>query len=102
MTGRRATALTLGLLFLGATVGAASEDQISDDSAAAAIAATVAHGKPLNIKVLPKDISAAEIGKVMRRFETDLGVKCGHCHVEDPNTHKIDQPPGVKNRERGG
>src|SRR3984957_15068483 len=90
MTGRRATALTLGLLFLGATVGAASEDQISDDSAAAAIAATVAHGKPLNIKVLPKDISAAEIGKVMRRFETDLGVKCGHCHVEDPNTHKFD------------
>jgi hypothetical protein len=90
MTGRRATALTLGLWFLGATVGAASEDQISDDSAAAAIAATVAHGKPLNIKVLPKDISAAQIGKVMRRFETDLGVKCGHCHVEDPNTHKFD------------
>jgi len=26
----------------------------------------------------------------MRRFETDLGVKCGHCHVEDPNTHKFD------------
>jgi hypothetical protein len=90
MTVRQAVALTLGLLFLGAAVGAAPQDQISDDSASAAIAATVAHGKPVNIKVLPKDISAAEIGKVMRRFETDLGVKCGHCHVEDPNTHKFD------------
>jgi hypothetical protein len=89
MTVRRVAALTSGLLFLAAAVGAASQDQFSDDSSAA-IAATVAHGKPVNIKVLPKDISAAEIGKVMRRFEVDLGVKCGHCHVEDPNTHKFD------------
>ncbi len=90
MTVRRAVAPTLGLLFLGAAAVAAPQEQISDDSVSAAIAATVAHGKPVNIKVLPKDISAAEIGKVMRRFETDLGVKCGHCHVEDPNTRKFD------------
>jgi Photosynthetic reaction centre cytochrome C subunit len=89
MTVRRVAALTSGLLCFAAAVGAASQDQMSDDSAAA-IAATVQHGKPVNIKVLPRDISAAEIGKVMRRFETDLGVKCGHCHVEDPNTHKFD------------
>jgi len=57
MTVRRAVALTLGLLFLGAAAVAAPQDQISDDSASAAIAATVAHGKPVNIKVLPKDIS---------------------------------------------
>jgi Photosynthetic reaction centre cytochrome C subunit len=90
MIARRAAALTLSLLLLGAAVTADSQDQISDDSASAAIAATVQHGKPVNLKVLPGDISAAEIGKVMRRFETDLGVKCGHCHVEDPNTHKFD------------
>jgi Photosynthetic reaction centre cytochrome C subunit len=90
MTARRVAALTSGFLFLAATVVATSQDQISDDSASAAIAATVQHGKPVNIKVLPRDISPAEIGKVMRRFETDLGVKCGHCHVEDPNTHKFD------------
>jgi len=75
MTVRRAAALTSGLLFLGA---------------AAAIAATAADAKPVNIKALPKDISAAQIGKIMRRFETDLGVKCGHCHVEDPNTQEFD------------
>jgi hypothetical protein len=89
MTVRRAAALTSGLLCLGAAVGAPSQDPISEDSTAA-IAAAVRHGKPVNIKVLPKEISAVEIGKVMRRFETDLGVKCSHCHVEDPNTHKFD------------
>jgi Photosynthetic reaction centre cytochrome C subunit len=81
-------ARTLGLMFLGAAVGAASQDQVSDDSAAA-MATVVPHTKPVNIKVLPKEISAAEIGKVMKRFESDLGVKCGHCHVEDPTTRKF-------------
>ena len=39
MTLRQAVALTSGLLFLGAAAGAAPQDQISDDSASAAIAA---------------------------------------------------------------
>jgi hypothetical protein len=91
MTARPVAALTSGLLFLGAAAGAASQDQISDD-AAAAIANIVPHSKPVNIKVLPKDISAADIGKIMKRFETDLGVRCGHCHVEDPGTHKFNYP----------
>jgi hypothetical protein len=91
MSVRRVAALTLGLMFLGAAVGAASEDRISDDSVAA-IATFVPHTRPVNIKVLPKEISAAEIGKIMKRFETDLGVKCGHCHVEEPSTHKFNYP----------
>ncbi len=90
MTVRRAAVLTSGLLILGAAAGASSGNQIPDDSASAAIAADLPHGKPVNIKVLPRDISAAEIGKVMKRFETELGVTCGHCHVEDPNTRKFD------------
>jgi hypothetical protein len=88
MTVRHATALTLSLLLLGGAVSAESQEQISDDSAAA-IATLLPHGRPVNIKVLPKDITAAQIGKVMKRFETDLGVKCDHCHVEDPGTHKF-------------
>jgi hypothetical protein len=88
MTMRQLAALTLSLSLLGAAVSAESQDQISDDSAAT-IAAAMPHTRPINLKVLPRDISAAEIGKVMKRFETDLGVKCGHCHVEDPGTHKF-------------
>lgn len=55
----------------------------------AAPASDVPHTKPVNIKVLPQEISATEIGQVMKRFEADLGVKCGHCHVEDPGTHQF-------------
>ena len=89
MTARRVAALTSGFLFLGAAIGAAPQSQGSDDSSADVIATIMPHGKPANIKVLPKDISAAELGKTMKRFETELGVKCGHCHVEDTSTRKF-------------
>jgi len=88
MTARHATALTLGFVFLGVAAGTAAQDQMADDSAVAT-EVVVPHGKPVNIKALPKDITAAQIGKVMKRFETDLGVKCSHCHVEDAGTHKF-------------
>ena len=45
---------------------------------------------PMNLQVLPKEMSAAKVGKLMKQFEQDLGVKCSHCHVEDPHTQKID------------
>jgi len=51
---------------------------------------SVPRSKPVNLQALPKDMSAASVGKLMKRFEQDLGVKCSHCHVEDPQTAKID------------
>jgi hypothetical protein len=80
--------LTLGLTFLVVAVSSASQEQISDESVAS-LASVLPHTKPVNLKVLPQATTAAEIGKVMKRFEADLGVKCDHCHVEDPNTHKF-------------
>jgi tetratricopeptide (TPR) repeat protein len=35
-----------------------------------------------NLKVLPKDISRAELQSTMRGFAFALGVRCEHCHVE--------------------
>jgi photosynthetic reaction center cytochrome c subunit len=90
VTVRRAATLISGLLCLGIAIGASSQDQALDSSAASALEGSVPRTKPVNIKVLPRDISGAEIGKIMKRFETDLGVKCNHCHVEDPNTRKFD------------
>jgi hypothetical protein len=46
--------------------------------------------KPVNLQVLPREMSVANVGKLMKRFEEDLGVKCGHCHVENPQTQKLD------------
>src|SRR5689334_25383093 len=34
-----------------------------------------------NLKILPKDISHEELGKVMHGFNDALGVKCNFCHA---------------------
>ena len=40
-----------------------------------------------NLQVLPKDISKKDLVRTMRGFATDLGVRCGYCHVGgDTNT----------------
>lgn len=52
-----------------------------------------AHGplpKPVNLKVLPKDIAPEELRQIMRGYAGALGVKCGFCHAMNPQTHKMD------------
>jgi hypothetical protein len=71
MTARRATAIALGFALLGTAVTTRSQDHA-------------------NLKVLPRDIPAASIGKLMKRYEEDLGVSCSYCHVENPQTQKLD------------
>ena len=39
-----------------------------------------------NLKVLPKDISKADLDKVMDNFKTALGVKCSFCHAPSKDT----------------
>jgi len=39
--------------------------------------------KPVNLKVLPKDISEHELHEVMRDYSRALGVRCGYCHVSE-------------------
>jgi hypothetical protein len=44
-----------------------------------------------NLKVLPKDISSADLNRIMiDEFEDGLGVGCNFCHKEDPASHKPD------------
>jgi photosynthetic reaction center cytochrome c subunit len=59
--------------------------------------ATYAHGheeehpaRATNLQVLPKDLPGPTLGKVMKRYEQDLGVTCSHCHVEDSTTGRLD------------
>lgn len=35
-----------------------------------------------NLKILPKDITKAELDTTMRRFRAALGVRCNFCHVQ--------------------
>jgi hypothetical protein len=46
--------------------------------------------KPVNLKVLPKDISTEELIKIMRGYAQQLGVHCTFCHAEDPATKHPD------------
>jgi hypothetical protein len=45
-----------------------------------------------NLKVLPKDISHEDLGKIMDGWKTALGVKCGFCHAPsaDSTSHRLD------------
>ena len=40
----------------------------------------------LNLKVLPKDISPADLAAVMRQYDAALGVSCEYCHTRDSDT----------------
>jgi hypothetical protein len=42
--------------------------------------------KPVNLKVLPKDISPDQLMKTMQGFSGQLGVKCTFCHAMDAAT----------------
>jgi tetratricopeptide (TPR) repeat protein len=43
-----------------------------------------------NLKVLPKDISRAELQSTMRGFAFALNVRCDHCHVEKAGGKKFE------------
>jgi len=41
--------------------------------------------KYTNLKILPKDISKDDLGKIMDGYKTALGVKCNFCHAAGKN-----------------
>ena len=86
---RRAVTL-LSCVLSGAATGTYSQDQGRDVSGADVAVQEIPRSKPVNLQVLPKDTSAASLGKLMKRFREDLGVSCSHCHAENPQTQKLD------------
>jgi hypothetical protein len=48
--------------------------------------------KYTNLKILPKNISDEELGKIMGNFKDALGVKCNFCHApsKDSASHHLD------------
>ncbi len=51
-----------------------------------------------NLKVLPKNISHEDLGKIMGEWKNALGVKCGFCHTPsaDSSAHTMDWPSDAK------
>jgi hypothetical protein len=46
--------------------------------------------KPVNLKILPKDIAPEDLRQIMRGYAGALGVECSFCHERNPQTHKMD------------
>ncbi len=40
---------------------------------------------PTNLKVLPKDLTGAQVRDIMETWAGSLGVHCDTCHMADPN-----------------
>jgi len=38
---------------------------------------------PTNLKVLPKDMSGAQVHELMEQWKTQLGMECKACHADD-------------------
>lgn len=57
--------------------------------------------KPQNLQVLPKDISHDALMEVMDSFTSGLGVRCSHCHAQNPdNERRLDFPSDAKETKK--
>lgn len=86
-TLRAISPVLLGCILSGAAI---ATDLLQPAAPAEKAESQVPRSKPVNLKVLPADIAPAHLGKMMKRFEKDLGVSCSYCHVENRDTAKLD------------
>lgn len=59
---------------------------------------------PKNLQVLPKDMPRNQVTALMRTFTMALGVRCEHCHAEDPaaTAAAANAPAGGRGGRGGG
>jgi Photosynthetic reaction centre cytochrome C subunit len=77
--------ISAGLMSIGLIQG-----QVATTNAPPPASQPHVHAKPTNLKVLPKEMSGEDIDKLMHRYQQYLGVSCGYCHEQDPETKTID------------
>ena len=79
-------ALLLGCLLSGTALSTYPHELESP----AGTADEVPRGKPVNLQVLSRELAPVALGRLMKRYEQDLGVSCSYCHVENRDSGKID------------
>jgi hypothetical protein len=87
---RNTAALLISCSVFGVAVAAALQDKDAQTGNDSASIHGVSHTKPANLKVLPKDISAEDLDKLMHRYQNELGAPCGYCHEQNAETKNID------------
>lgn len=51
---------------------------------------------PTNLKVLPRDLTGQQVHDIMKQWEASLGIQCGSCHAQDPDSTGPDGQPRLK------
>lgn len=74
-------------VLMGVSVAVYAEE--TRDSALDAVEALPV-SDPVNLQVLPKNLSGESVRRLMKRYSRELGVSCRHCHVEDAQTQTVD------------
>jgi hypothetical protein len=94
MNVRGTVALMVSCALFGSAASVVSKGQSPVAPAELAFAGGGAQPKTdslkTNLTVLPRNMSAADIVQVMARYTQELGVQCGFCHVENPQTQQVD------------
>jgi len=72
-----------------ATTGVADQ-QSRDAQTKSASAPQEVRYRPVNLRILPQDITALEIKKLMERYTEELGVSCEYCHTQNPQTQRLE------------
>ena len=86
----RAALILGGSIFAGAALWAAAQGQGPAPATQPSSAQPAVHPKPTNLKVLSREMSGDDVDKLMHRYQQYLGVPCGYCHEQDPETKAID------------
>jgi hypothetical protein len=82
----RSSYVPAAITLLAVVVGAATANGLQTTDAK--VAQPSVHA--MNLKVLPKETSITDVYKLMAGMQKDLGVQCGFCHEEDPDSKRID------------
>ena len=77
-----AAAVMVAAIFAVATTAQTLRDAQSGDRALLSFPSQ-GFPAPVNLKVLPKDLSGRQVHDLMEQWSGELGVRCSACHVQD-------------------
>ncbi len=86
----RAALLLGGSIFACVALWAATQGQDGATSAHPPSVQPQVLPKPRNLRALPKEMSGEDVDRLMHQYQRYLGVPCGYCHEQDPETKTID------------
>lgn len=76
--------LTAAAGLMCVVVSAAAQTAQTLEAADTASSAPQKYPAPTNLKVLPKDMSGADVHELMEQWTKELGTDCANCHTRDP------------------